>query len=100
MNGTNVHQVVKFQQTIRKMPRLKHPDRDRFDAELQVIEQLGPIPSDYAVVIRHARPDLNKRYIHDVRHGRRVDLGVLAEIRRVQHERMTANILHPQLVEA
>jgi predicted Ser/Thr protein kinase len=78
------------------MPNKKHPDRDKFDAEMKVIEQLGPIPSDYAKIIRHSRPDLNKRLLYDVRHSKRVDLSVLAEIRRVVLERATANILHPQ----
>ena len=82
------------------MPRLKHPDRQQFEAQMKVIERLGPIPSDYAVVIRHSRPDLNKRYIHDVRHGRRVDLEVLGLIRQMQQERLTANILHPVMAEA
>jgi len=75
------------------MPNKKHPDRDRFMAKW---EKLGEVPSDYAVVIRHTRPDLTKRYIHDVRHARRTDLEVIGLIERVVQERTVANMLHPQ----
>lgn len=80
------------------MPNKKHPDRDDFDKQLAALEALGPIPKDFATIVHHRRPDWKKRYIHDVRHGSRTDLGVLAEIRRVVLENIEAKLMHPQAV--
>lgn len=78
------------------MPNKKHPDRDSFDKQLAALEQLGEIPKDFATIVHHKRPDLKKRYIHDVRHGNRTDLAVLGLIRDVTLESINARLQHPQ----
>lgn len=81
------------------MANKKVPGRDEFDVQLEALEAVG-IPRDCASIIRHTRRDLPKRLIYDVRHGKRVNFDVLAEIRRVVRERMAANMLHTQPVAA
>lgn len=71
------------------MPRKKTLGRDDFNDQLKVLDGKG-IPHNYATIILHTRPDLTRRYIHDVRHGKRVDFDVLSEIRRVSRERTAA----------
>lgn len=81
------------------MANKKHPDRDKFEAELEELNKLD-VPADYATIVRHTRPDIPKRLLYDVRHGNTTDLAVLAEIRRVTRERAAANIIYAQTAVA
>lgn len=76
------------------MPKKPHPDRANFDSQLEALERIGIFP-EYATIIRHTRPDLDKSLIQDVRYGRRVNIDVLGEIRRVVMERLEAKLKHP-----
>lgn len=69
------------------MPSKKHPQRDEFDAARG--EWLNDLPADYAAIVKHYRPDLpnlTKRRIWEVRHGNRVDMDILNELKRVARE--------------
>ncbi len=83
------------------MANKKVEGRDKFDLGLKALNEAeNKVPHDYATIIRHTRPDWSRRYIHDVRHGLRVDFDVLAELKRVARERAAALYLTTQPVEA
>lgn len=75
------------------MANKKLPRRDEYNAELSLIE--AQLPANYAGIIRHYRPDLDKRRIYDARHGRVVDFDILAELKRVARESASARKLQP-----
>ncbi len=78
------------------MANKKVDGRDKFNDELRALnEGEHKVPHDYATIILHTRPDLSRRLIHDVRHGKRVNTDVLAEIKRVTRERAAARFLNP-----
>ncbi|SNR91405.1 hypothetical protein [Hymenobacter mucosus] len=70
------------------MPAKKHPKREEFEAQRG--EWLNDLPPNYAGIVTHYRPDLNKRRIWDVRHGNIVDMDILGELRRVAREAKAA----------
>jgi hypothetical protein len=72
------------------MANKKVARREEFEAE---IDQLQGLPSNYAGIIHHYRPDLTKRRIWNVRHKKAVDFDVLAELKRVAREAKAAKQL-------
>ena len=46
------------------MANKKVPRRDEYDSELGLIKE--SLPSNYAGIIQHSRPDLNKRRIYEL----------------------------------
>ena len=72
------------------MANKKVPRRDEFEAE---IDRLECLPPNYAGIIHHYRPDLDKRRIWNVRHKKAVDFDILAELKRVDREAKAAKQL-------
>ncbi|MBC6988993.1 hypothetical protein [Hymenobacter sp. BT491] len=65
--------------------------RDEYDAE---IDRIAPfLPSNYAGIICHYRPDLDKRRIWNARHKKAVDFDILSELKRVARESAAAKQL-------
>lgn len=77
------------------MANKKVEGRDKFDDDLRTLNNgEHKVPHDYATIIMHTRPDLTRRLIYDVRHGKRVNTDVLGEIKRVTRERAAAVYLN------
>lgn len=75
------------------MANKKVPRRDEYDAELQ---QVAPdLPRNYAGIILHYRPDLDKRRIYHAKVGKVVDFDILAELKRVAREAKAGRQLQP-----
>ena len=70
------------------MANKKVPRRDEYDTALALIVPL--LPSNYAGIVLHNRPDLNLRHVYHAKAGKVVDFDVLAEFKRVARE-TTAN---------
>ena len=66
------------------MANKKVPRRDEYDTALALIAPL--LPRNYAGIIAHYRPDLNKRRIYHAKVGKVVDFDILAEFKRVARE--------------
>ena len=66
------------------MANKKVPRRDEYDLELAAIAPL--LPRNYAGIIAHYRPDLNRRRIYHAKVGKVVDFDILAEFKRVARE--------------
>ncbi len=75
------------------MANKKVERRDEYDAEINKIEAL--LPANYAGIIKHYRPDLDKRRIWNARHKKVVDFDILAELKRVARESSAARQLQP-----
>lgn len=76
------------------MANKKVPRRDEYDTALALIAPL--LPRNYAGIIAHYRPDLNKRRIYHAKVGKVVDFDILAEFKRVARESAAAQT--PQTV--
>lgn len=72
------------------MANKKVPRRDEYDVALSLIAPL--LPRNYAGIVHHYRPDLNKRRIYHAKVGKVVDFDILAEFKRVVRETIT---VHP-----
>ena len=70
------------------MANKKVPRRDEYDAELLLIAPL--LPRNYAGIVAHYRPDLNRRRIYHAKVGKVVDFDILAEFKRVARETAAA----------
>ena len=70
------------------MANKKVPRRDEYDIALALIAPL--LPRNYAGIIAHYRPDLNKRRIYHAKVGKVVDFDILAEFKRVARESAAA----------
>ena len=66
------------------MANKKVPRRDEYDTALALIAPL--LPRNYAGIIAHYRPDLNRRRIYHAKVGKVVDFDILAEFKRVARE--------------
>ena len=66
------------------MANKKVPRRDEYDLALALIAPL--LPRNYAGIIAHYRPDLNRRRIYHAKVGKVVDFDILAEFKRVARE--------------
>ena len=75
------------------MANKKVPRRDEYDTALALIAPL--LPRNYAGIIAHYRPDLNRRRIYHAKVGKVVDFDILAEFKRVARESAAAQTLHP-----
>lgn len=73
------------------MANKKVPRRDEYDTALALIAPL--LPRNYAGIILHYRPDLNKRRIYHAKVGKVVDFDILAEFKRVARESAAAQTL-------
>ena len=73
------------------MANKKVPRRDEYDLALALIAPL--LPRNYAGIIAHYRPDLNKRRIYHAKVGKVVDFDILAEFKRVARESAAAQTL-------
>ena len=73
------------------MANKKVPRRDEYDTALALIAPL--LPRNYAGIIAHYRPDLNKRRIYHAKVGKVVDFDILAEFKRVARESAAAQTL-------
>lgn len=73
------------------MANKKVPRRDEYDTALALIAHL--LPRNYAGIIAHYRPDLNKRRIYHAKVGKVVDFDILAEFKRVAREHAAAQTL-------
>ena len=70
------------------MANKKVPRRDEYDTELLLIAPL--LPRNYAGIVAHYRPDLDKRRIYHAKAGKVVDFDILAEFKRVARETAAA----------
>ena len=75
------------------MANKKVPRRDEYDTALALIAPL--LPRNYAGIIAHYRPDLNKRRIYHAKVGKVVDFDILAEFKRVARESAAAQTMQP-----
>ena len=75
------------------MANKKVPRRDEYDLALALVAPL--LPRNYAGIIAHYRPDLNRRRIYHAKVGKVVDFDILAEFKRVARESAAAQTLHP-----
>jgi hypothetical protein len=73
------------------MANKKVPRRDEYDLELALIAPL--LPRNYAGIVHHYRPDLNRRRIYHAKVGKVVDFDILAEFKRVARESAAAQTL-------
>ena len=75
------------------MANKKVPRRDEYDLALALVAPL--LPRNYAGIIAHYRPDLNRRRIYHAKVGKVVDFDILAEFKRVARESAAAQTLPP-----
>ena len=73
------------------MANKKVPRRDEYDLALALIAPL--LPRNYAGIIAHYHPDLNRRRIYHAKVGKVVDFDILAEFKRVARESAAAQTL-------
>lgn len=66
------------------MANKKVPRRDEYDEQLQAIAD--DLPKNYAVIVQHYRPDLDRQRIYHARKGKVVDFEILNEFKRVVRE--------------
>ena len=74
------------------MANKKVPRRDEYDTALALVAP--QLPRNYAGIVCHNRPDLNKRRIYHAKVGKVVDFDILAEFKRVAREHAAAKALH------
>jgi len=66
------------------MANRKLPGRDAFNEALATVAP--KLPTNYAAIIRHRRPDLDQQKIYHVKAGKVLDWVILEEMQKVAKE--------------